>query len=99
MFAGTVHSEPFRFPAGADQGIAGSGVGRPRWRALQAALIEPFAIAALMSVYFRVIEGQTPNREWDERLSSASRQFRELKERALETVGVPSRATPAKPAE
>ncbi|MEC9247086.1 MAG: hypothetical protein VYB05_20180 [Pseudomonadota bacterium] len=67
--------------------------------AVKAALIEPFAIAALMSVYFKVIEGQTPNREWDERLSSASRQFRELKERALETVGVPSRATPAKPAE
>lgn len=66
--------------------------------AVKAALIEPFGIAALMSVYFKVIEGQTPNREWDERLSNASKQFRELKERALETVGVRTGAASAKPA-
>lgn len=51
--------------------------------AFKAALLEPFAIAALMDVYFRVIEGQTPNVEWDRKLSEASSKFNELKERAL----------------
>ena len=51
--------------------------------AVKAALIEPFAIAALMAVYFRTIEGQVPDPEWDDRLASASRKFRELKDRAL----------------
>lgn len=60
--------------------------------AVKAALIEPFAIAALMSVYFKVIEGQMPNPEWDRRLSDASKQFRELKDRALGAVGVGSAA-------
>lgn len=31
--------------------------------AVKAALIEPFVIAALMAVYFRAIEGQTPDPE------------------------------------
>lgn len=51
--------------------------------AFKAAFLEPFAIAALMDVYFRVIEGQTPNVEWDRRLAEASAKFRELKEKAL----------------
>ena len=50
--------------------------------ALKAALLEPFAVAALMSVYFKEIEGQQPNAEWSEKLSSASDKFGELKERA-----------------
>ncbi|EKF19887.1 hypothetical protein [Nitratireductor pacificus] len=58
--------------------------------AVKAALIEPFAIAALMSVYFKTIEGQTPNPEWDRRLSDASKQFRELKDRALGAAGLGS---------
>jgi hypothetical protein len=57
--------------------------------AVKAALLEPFAIAALMQVYFKVIEGQTPNPEWDERLSDASKKFRELKDKALAGIGVP----------
>ena len=51
--------------------------------AIKAALLEPFAIAALMQVYFRAIEGQAPNAEWDRRLSDASRHFRELKDKAV----------------
>jgi len=49
----------------------------------KAALIEPFAIACLMQVYFKVIEGQTPDPAWDARLSEVSAKFRELKEQAL----------------
>lgn len=51
--------------------------------AFKAAVLEPFAIAALMAVYFRVIEGQVPNPEWDAKLSGASEKFRELKEKAF----------------
>lgn len=50
--------------------------------AFKAAFLEPFCIAALMQVYFRAIEGQSPNAEWIDRLNGASRQFRELGERA-----------------
>lgn len=55
--------------------------------AVKAALLEPFAIAALMQVYFRAIEGQAPNPEWDRRLSDASAKFRELKDKAAESLG------------
>lgn len=50
---------------------------------IKAALLEPFAIAGLMQVYFETIVGQVPNPEWDEKLSSASKKFRELKEKAF----------------
>ena len=50
----------------------------------KAALIEPFAIACLMQVYFKAIEGQTPDPVWDERLTGASKKFRDLKDRALD---------------
>jgi hypothetical protein len=51
------------------------------------AFVEPFVIAALMQVYFRAIEGQEPDPAWDTRLAEASRHFRELKDRALASVG------------
>jgi hypothetical protein len=51
-----------------------------------ASFVEPFAIAALMQVYFKVIEGQVPDPEWDRRLAESSRHFRELKDRALASV-------------
>ena len=51
--------------------------------AFKAAVLEPFAITALMDVYFRAIEGQQPKPEWDAKLASASRKFQELKDRAL----------------
>ncbi|MBN9071440.1 MAG: hypothetical protein J0H34_07490 [Rhizobiales bacterium] len=50
------------------------------------AFVEPFAIAALMEVYFRTIEGQVPDPEWDERLAEASKKFRQLKDRAAEQI-------------
>jgi hypothetical protein len=46
--------------------------------AAKAALLEPIAIACLMQVYFKTIEGQTPNAEWDARLTTVSTRFREL---------------------
>lgn len=51
--------------------------------AFKSALIEPFAVASLMQVYFKVIEGQVPNPEWDRRLEEASSKFSELKEKAF----------------
>ncbi len=55
--------------------------------AFVSAFVEPFVIAALMQVYFRVIEGQTPDPAWDMRLAETSKHFRELKERALASLG------------
>ena len=52
----------------------------------KAALLEPLAIASMMQVYFKVIEGQQPDAEWDGKLSSASKQFRELKEKAASFI-------------
>jgi uncharacterized membrane protein len=55
--------------------------------AFKAAFIEPFAIACLMQVYFKTIEGQVPNADWDRRLTEASSKFRELKEKAVASFG------------
>lgn len=55
--------------------------------AFKAAFIEPFAIACLMQVYFKTIEGQVPNAEWDQRLAEASSKFRELRDKALVSFG------------
>jgi len=59
--------------------------------AVKVSVIEPFAIACLLQAYFRVIEGQEPDPEWDARLSGASRKFVELKNKATNwTAGKPS---------
>jgi hypothetical protein len=50
---------------------------------VKAALLEPFAIACLMQVYFKTIEGQRPNPEWEARLEQMSDKFRKLKDRAM----------------
>ena len=50
--------------------------------AVKAALIEPFAVTCMMDVYFRTIEGQSPNPEWDARLSGVSKQFNTIKDKA-----------------
>ncbi|ESZ47962.1 hypothetical protein ACYG9R_03950 [Mesorhizobium sp. RSR565B] len=55
--------------------------------AFKAAFIEPFAIACLMQVYFKTIEGQVPNAEWDQRLAEASSKFRELRDKAVASFG------------
>ena len=49
----------------------------------KAAFLEPLAIACLMQVYFKKIEGQVPDPVWDGRLQQLSRKFQELKEKAL----------------
>jgi hypothetical protein len=51
--------------------------------AVKVALIEPFALACMLQVFFKVTEGQEPNAEWRGRLSQASGKFRELGEKAL----------------
>jgi len=50
---------------------------------VKAALLEPFAIACMMQVFFKVIEGQQPNPEWDAKLEQMSGKFRTLKDRAF----------------
>lgn len=55
--------------------------------AFKAAFIEPFAIACLMQVYFKTIEGQMPDPDWDRRLAEASSKFRKLKDEALASFG------------
>jgi len=70
--------------------------------AVKAALIEPFTIACLMQVYFETIEGQSPDPEWDARISAVSRKFQELKEKAVtwmggRTPGGPSPIPPTQP--
>jgi hypothetical protein len=50
--------------------------------AVKAALIEPFAVACMLQVFFKVTEGQLPNPEWAGRLTRASDKFRDLAERA-----------------
>ncbi|MGB8817062.1 MAG: hypothetical protein WCC66_03985 [Rhizobiaceae bacterium] len=66
--------------------------------AFKAALLEPFAIAALMDVYFRAIEGQQPNAEWERRLEESSNKFRDLGQKAVDwfkgkPAGFPSAST------
>jgi hypothetical protein len=53
---------------------------------LKKVLLEPLAIASLMQVFFKTIEGQTPDPEWKARLDSASGQFRQLAQKAASWV-------------
>ncbi len=69
---------------------------------LKAALLEPLAVACMMQVYFKTVEGQVPNPEWDAKLSSASAKFREMGEKAQNYVmnkaggsAQPAASTPA----
>lgn len=55
--------------------------------AVKVALIEPFAIASMMQVFFKTIEGQVPDPVWEERLTSASKKFNQLKDRAAGWIG------------
>lgn len=50
---------------------------------VKAALLEPFAITCMMQVYFKTIEGQQPNPEWEAKLEQMSGKFRKLKDRAF----------------
>jgi hypothetical protein len=55
--------------------------------AVKAALIEPFCIACLMQVYFKVTDGQTPNPEWEAKLGQISDKFRHMGEQAASWMG------------
>ncbi|HXC56947.1 MAG TPA: hypothetical protein VNU97_16730 [Rhizomicrobium sp.] len=70
--------------------------------ALKKAVMEPIAIAALMQVYFKEIEGQTPNPEWTAKLEQVSSKFRDLAQKAAGWVPGPATppptTAPAKPA-
>jgi hypothetical protein len=50
--------------------------------AVKVALIEPFALACLLQVFFKVTEGQTPNPEWQEKLARVSDKFRSMGQKA-----------------
>lgn len=54
---------------------------------IKAALIDPFAMTALMQVFFKVTEGQEPNPEWEAKLEKGSKKFREMKDKAASWVG------------
>ncbi len=60
--------------------------------AVKAAVIEPFAIACMMEVYFKTIEGQEPNAEWDARLLSTSKKFGKLRDHAAAWIGYSGKA-------
>ncbi|MCC6519736.1 MAG: hypothetical protein IT543_12885 [Tabrizicola sp.] len=51
--------------------------------AVKAAVIEPFALACMLQVFFSVTEGQEPQPEWRGRLTQISDKFRQLGERAV----------------
>ncbi|GLS87904.1 hypothetical protein GCM10010873_28780 [Cypionkella aquatica] len=55
--------------------------------AVKAALIEPFAIACLLQVFFKVTEGQQPDPVWRAKLDGATDKFKELGRRASGWVG------------
>jgi hypothetical protein len=55
--------------------------------AFKAALLEPFAVACMMQVFFSVAEGQTPDPEWKSRLSGLTNKFQKLQEKAGKHMG------------
>lgn len=57
---------------------------------IKTAVLEPFSVACMMQVFFKAIEGQQPNTEWDARLEQMSSHFRKLKSRALGSAQVPA---------
>ncbi|MCF6300458.1 MAG: hypothetical protein L3J52_04995 [Proteobacteria bacterium] len=50
---------------------------------IKSALIDPVGMTALIQVYFKVIEGQEPNPEWEAKLDRGSKKFSEMKDKAL----------------
>lgn len=62
---------------------------------VKAAFLEPFAATCLMQVYFRTIEGQQPDPEWEARLDGMSSHFRKLKERMTRRFGSARDGEPA----
>jgi hypothetical protein len=65
---------------------------------LKAALIDPFAMTALLQVYDGITQGKTPNPQWAAKLEGMSAKFRELTQRANDAVTAPP-PMPAPPAQ
>ena len=61
------------------------------------AVIEPFAMTALMQVFFKVTDGQQPNPEWEAKLDGVSKKFRELKDKAAAGMAMPQAAASVPP--
>jgi len=49
---------------------------------IKSAVIDPIAMTALMQVYFKVIEGQVPNPEMEQKLESLSDNFKTMKDKS-----------------
>jgi hypothetical protein len=60
----------------------------------KAAILDPFAICAMIQVFNKVTAGETPDPAWRQRLEGASVKFRQMGEKAVSWV----RGGPAKPA-
>jgi len=65
---------------------------------VKAALLEPFAVACMMQAYFKAIEGQQPDPEWEARLDGMSSKFRRLKAKAMEACSAGDGRSEASPA-
>ncbi|WP_029062630.1 hypothetical protein [Labrenzia sp. DG1229] len=64
--------------------------------AVKAAVLEPLAITLMMQVFFKVTAGQTPNPEWDAKLSQMSDKFVEIKDKSFSgAAGSPAPGAPA----
>jgi hypothetical protein len=63
---------------------------------VKAAVVEPFAMTAMMDLYFRTIANQVPDPEWESKLEGLSKKFRELGQKAMSYT--PPLARPAEPA-
>ncbi|WP_420334535.1 hypothetical protein [Roseibium sp.] len=63
--------------------------------AVKAAVLEPLAITLMMQVFFKVTDGQTPNPEWDAKLSQMSDKFVEIKDKAFEGTRPGNATAPA----
>ncbi|SDL99858.1 hypothetical protein SAMN05192555_108151 [Franzmannia pantelleriensis] len=59
---------------------------------VKVAVLEPFAITCMMQAYFKTIEGQTPDPEWEAKLDGLSAKFRKLKGKAGEAAATSGHA-------
>ena len=55
---------------------------------IKSAVIDPIAMTALMQVYFKAIEGQSPRADLEQKLEQVSDKFKTLKEKGMELAGM-----------
>ena len=63
--------------------------------AVKVALIEPFALACLLQVFFKLTDGQQPDPVWRAKLDGATTKFKELGMRAASWAGARFSGSPA----